>query len=84
MSKAIFVTDMPNSCSECDFHNYHFCDLNYESVESFLYDENTIDDKPNWCPLKELPDEEHNDLQYDEYSDGYDNGWNSFRREILG
>ena len=40
--------------------------------------------KPNWCPLKELPDETHNDEYMDEYCDGYDDGWNSLRKKILG
>ena len=38
----------------------------------------------DWCPLKELPDETHNDEYMDEYCDGYDNGWNSLRKKILG
>lgn len=41
-------------------------------------------EKPSWCPLKELPEETHNDEYMDEYCDGYDNGWNSLRKEILG
>lgn len=36
------------------------------------------------CPLKELPDETHNDEYMDEYCDGYDDGWNSLRKKILG
>ena len=40
--------------------------------------------KPDWCPLKEVPEEEHNDYKYDEYCDGYDDGWNGFRGRILG
>lgn len=40
-------------------------------------------DEPNWCPLKELPDEIHSKEYLDEYCDGYDDGWNSLRKKIL-
>lgn len=41
--------------------------------------------KPNWCPLKEIPEEEHDTYyEMDEYCEGYNNGWNAFRGRILG
>ena len=33
--------------------------------------------KPDWCPLRPMPEKIHNDNGYDEYSDGYDAGWNA-------
>ena len=66
MSKAVLVMDMPESCEECSLHNYHCCNVTGQSVESNLYDIKD-ENKPNWCPLKELPDEEYNDSQWDEY-----------------
>ena len=33
--------------------------------------------RPDWCPLRELPEQEHNDNEYDEYSDGWDAEWNA-------
>ena len=47
-------------------------------------DDGYCQNKPEWCPLKELPEEEHSEYYLDEYCDGYDDGWNSFRRIILG
>ena len=95
MSKAILVLDMPGTCCDCNF-----CREIQEGIEACceLMDEpndNTLcrivdsengycQEKPNWCPLKELPDETHNDVYMDEYCDGYDDGWNSLRKEILG
>ena len=51
---------------------------------NFKIENGYCQEKPNWCPLKELPDETHNDVYMDEYCDGYDDGWNSLRKEILG
>lgn len=66
MSKAIIVIDMPSSCSECEFcleitENHHCCQrvsddnerckrIDYE-VEFYQYE------KPEWCPLKPMPEE---------------------------
>lgn len=54
-NKAVLVIDMPESCLECTLHNYHFCSISGKNIDKNLYDlmEN---DKPNTCPLKELPE----------------------------
>ena len=96
MSKSVLVMDTPETCLDC-----MFCFERNEGVEAHCSvvsgDEysgffRTIDcedgycqNKPCWCPLKEVPEEEH-DVYYkmDEYADGYENGWNAFRGRILG
>ena len=85
MSKAILVLDMPNSCDKCPCFCGHYSDmccmaLNNRTI-NYPYPK---DFRQRWCPLKELPDETHNDEYMDEYCDGYDNGWNSLRKKILG
>lgn len=95
MSKSVLVMDTPETCLDC-----MFCFERNEGVEAHCSvvsgDEysgffRTIDcedgycqSKPNWCPLKEVPEEEHNEYCLDEYCDGYDDGWNTFRSRILG
>lgn len=95
MSKSVLVMDTPETCLDC-----MFCFERNEGVEAHCSvvsgDEysgffRTIDceggycqSKPDWCPLKEVPEEEYNDYKYDEYCDGYDDGWNGFRGRILG
>lgn len=95
MSKSVLVMDTPETCLDC-----MFCFERNEGVEAHCsvvsVDEysgffRTIDcedgycqGKPDWCPLKEVPEEEHSDYKYDEYCDGYDDGWNSLRDRILG
>ena len=92
MSKAVLVMDMPSSCDKCPFcfDSYGQCELcaatgHLDKCGDMIYEEVIKNgNKPNWCPLKELPDETHNDEYMDEYCDGYDDGWNSLRKKILG
>lgn len=95
MSKSVLVMDTPETCLDC-----MFCFERNEGVEAHCSvvsgDEysgffRTIDcedgycqGKPDWCPLKEVPEEEYNKYCFDEYCDGYDDGWNTFRSRILG
>lgn len=44
-------------------------------------------EKPEWCPLKRVPEISNTQqgiYELDEYCNGYDDGWNGFRKEILG
>ena len=84
MSKAILVLDMPNSCNKCPCFCGHYSDmccmaLNNRTI-NYPYPK---DFRQRWCPLKELPEETHNNEYMDEYCDGYDDGWNSLRKKIL-
>ena len=45
MSKAILIIDMPNSCEECDV--IEFCHSNDWKTNLKI--------KPDWCPLREVP-----------------------------
>lgn len=91
MSKSVLVVDTPKTCSDCVFC-FEFgiglaCCLMASGEESDSWIDIDCDhykNKPNWCPLKELPEEEHNDYYLDEYCDGYDDGWNTLRGKILG
>ena len=52
MSKAILVMDMPEKCEKCKFN------LHYPSVKQYCYIMQISHDeeKPDWCPLKEIPE----------------------------
>ena len=60
MNKAILVMDMPKNCAECNLcgsqNNKYFCipDNFTHDLES-NYVDHTCESKPNWCPLKTLP-----------------------------
>lgn len=95
MSKSVLVMDTPKTCLDCMFcfeldEGINACcsvmsDENDKSLcRDIQCDDGYCQNKPEWCPLKELPEEEHNEYCLDEYCDGYDNGWNTFRSRILG
>ena len=86
MAKAVLIMDMPESCSRCNFL-YEFqgikkCRLmNVLNGGASRVSQNTFTVKRHEkCPLRELPDKEHND---NEYSDGYDAGWNACLDKII-
>lgn len=91
MSKAVLIIDMPENCIDCKF-----CREFHEGVEACCEMMDDPDDdtlcrmidgychqKPNWCPLRKLPDKEFADLENDNYEDGYVTGWNNCLDIIL-
>lgn len=70
MSKAVLVMDMPECCGQCPCYDrmFEICSYKYKDV-----DNKTI--KPNWYPLKILPEEDEKEY-FLEWSRGYQGGWN--------
>jgi len=75
MSKAILVIDMPDSCKNCMCYvlgaKANFC----ERTRFAIFDNTT---KPDWCPLKSVPD------KVDVFMDEWAYGYNACLKEILG
>ena len=85
MGKAILVIETPDKCLDCDLRVLDMdgsisCYYNKKEICNNVGENNS---RPDWCPLKELPKEEHSDFMYDEYYDGYDDGWNNCLNEII-
>lgn len=90
MSKAVLVLDeMPTSCSECDYmatssFDGHVCILkvvaeNYKKIGNEI--------KPDWCPLRELPEKMNICGKYPQpngMTPSYKIGWNDCLNEITG
>lgn len=61
MNKAVLVIDMPCDCNQCDLRGSidHTC---YAAIASTTTNKSNVDDyvleseKPDWCPLKSLPE----------------------------
>lgn len=99
MSKAVLVIDMPESCKDCDFQARNIRDnpICILCTESCLEQFRTKDEykrigtdlrtKPNWCPLRELPEKKEVCGKYPQ-SDGitpsYKIGWNACLDELTG
>ena len=73
-AKAVVVIDFPSACGECKL--LHYCQR-YDDVL-------TINAKLDNCPLKLIPAQRnYSGHPYDEYGDGYADGWNDCLDEIL-
>lgn len=77
MSKVIIVIDTPEDCIDCPCCNCTEHDT-YCGMTNMYLEFNLVDGyvKPNWCPLKPIPDKiEHSIYDYDTDT-GYTCGWN--------
>lgn len=83
MSKAVLVLDMPEGCNDCVLNNCHFCDVTNENIESYMYDIMEVD-KPDWCPLKELPHKRYHSAYGVPNEMSEDKIWNECISKILG
>lgn len=52
--KAVLVVDMPNMCLNCDLYAFQSC---YPLQRHIDRDGLKMVDKPEWCPLKPIPNE---------------------------
>ena len=84
MSKSVLVIDTPESCRSCYLRGFT---LNLQYCRGKLKDIKDVSTKPDWCPLKPLPEKK-------EYIVPIDNveaqknviavGWNACINEITG
>ena len=57
MSKAILVMDnMPDKCGECECSYCDYDDLHLNLICAVVGDNVSGSDKPDWCPLREMPE----------------------------
>ena len=88
MAKAVLVMDMPECCADCPLscplrnsshakNSYACCYLTLKDISKTDY----YDKKPDWCPLRELPEK----ANHPDYCDNgrFDKGWNACLNEIL-
>lgn len=97
MSKSILVLDTPDRCLDCPLGSSEesdgeevYCNiLECATYQKGIYedeDEEEMynDKKPDWCPLKAVPDKEDILDCLDDYDRGYYVGRNACIDEILG
>jgi hypothetical protein len=83
MDKAILVLpNNPKKCAvcqlRCSYENHLFCFMTSKDLSNDEY----YNKKPDWCPLKSIP-EEDNSWTGDEYYDGWRMGYNACLKKIL-
>ena len=95
MSKAVLVMNDPMFCGNCPLaksykhtitaEEHWFCGIGYNTIKDYVFNKIDMDSeiKPDWCPLKPLP-EEDNDEHLSEWGRGYQGGWNDCIVAIRG
>ena len=95
MSKAVFTMEMPKNCYECPFSctNGNDTDCGYCELEMYFVDGEVVineeyfdfesEVKPDWCPLKLLPEKMTGVAQTDHWN-SIIAGWNGCINEITG
>lgn len=81
MSKSVLVIDTPKNCRSCYLRGFT---LNLQYCRGKLKDIKDTSIKPEWCPLKLLPEKDTKNHFPDEFEDGYAAGWNGCIDEITG
>ena len=81
MSKSVLVIDTPENCRSCYLRGFT---LNLQYCRGKLKDIKDTSIKPDWCPLKLLPEKDTKNHFPDEFEDGYAIGWNACIDEITG
>lgn len=95
MSKSVLLIDTPENCLDCQFcyeldEGVEACcsisddDEDASIMKKIDYEHGYCQGKPDWCPLKPLPEKDDFDDPYDEYYTGYRGGWNRCLEEIVG
>ena len=87
MPKAVLVMNMPESCFGC---NFMYCDeeSDTETCQAMetARDIDLIEDRPDWCPRRELPEKMEVCGKYPQPGKpvpSYRFGWNACLDEIL-
>ena len=81
MSKSVLVMKTPEDCESCVLHGgifHSFCKINCRYIED-------LSTKPDWCPLKPLPEKKEYIVPIDNVESQKDIiavGWNACLREI--
>lgn len=82
MKKAVLLMDVPYKCLDCnlsvlDMDGSLSCYYNKREICSDVGENNS---RPEWCPLRELP----NKKNWGEIFNGNVKGWNDCLKEITG
>lgn len=83
MSKSVLVMGTPEDCESCVLHGgifHSFCKINCRYIED-------LSTKPDWCPLKPLPEKKEYIVPIDNVESKKDIiavGWNACIDKITG
>ena len=90
MEKGIIVLDVPEECRKCPFQevseeNHMWCLVSNlddcSHIHKIILDEYS---KPDWCPIKPIPNRKSEDFGQTIIAAARGEGWNECLDEILG
>lgn len=81
MSKSVLVIDTPENCRSCYLQGFM---LNLQYCRGKLKDIKDTSVKPDWCPLKPLPEKNTTENNMTDYQCGMVDGRNQCIDEIIG
>ena len=85
MSKVVLVMDMPKSCHDCCCFWAGYRDMCCQAMDNRVIDyPYPREFRQDWCPLKQLPEEDNTEEYFSEWSRGYQGGWNDCINAIVG
>ena len=91
--KSILITDTPRNCQECICSGIH---QDFDGLRDMcrftcleLTGENMVQNRPEWCPLKPMPEKRvlpHEMVDLTNYGEEpwFTDGWNACLDEIMG
>lgn len=83
MSKAVLVMDMPSSCEECHLLSVgRYC--KGKEAPNVAVDSHLDKSKPDWCPLKPMPEKKEDNSANTESFACFKLGYNACIDELLG
>lgn len=88
MTKGMVVIDIPNSCADCDIRftdEYSdWCPVNIEENQTDVFDYANNFTKPDWCPVKPMPEKIKYKNRQEIAKELIAEGWNACLDKILG
>lgn len=83
MSKSVLAMETPENCRSCYLRgftlNLQYCKAKQGNT---VIEDTSI--KPDWCPLRSLPEKNKAQKVASGYELGYEEGWNKCLAEIAG
>lgn len=82
MTKGIILVDIPESCEKCDYRGYRSPERGQWCV--LKSEHNNNETKPDWCPIKPMPEKIIYKSRQGLLQEQIALGWNACIDDILG
>lgn len=84
MPKAVLVMDMPECCADCPCSFVERDNPILNLICGVTQEDAYNVGKPDWCPLRELPEKKETNYYMNNKEKGIVEGWNACLDEITG